>query len=177
MYGIGAVKYKGEKVGYIAKNTFDLGGVKPEAADIEAEQVPGAPVLTIPQSNGKIAPKFDMIQLNFESLKQLLGGWLYKTGENITGWTAPRAAMVLDGPWELELVSGQSVLIPSAVLLSDLAGRLTLTETAKIEVELKVTAPTKDKVPPYGVFDSKNLPETWNEAAGWLLPEETEEVA
>ena len=32
MYGIGAVKYKGEKVGYIAKNTFDLGGVKPEAA-------------------------------------------------------------------------------------------------------------------------------------------------
>lgn len=177
MYGIGAVKYKGEKVGYIAKNTFDLGGVKPEAADIEAEQVPGAPVLTIPQSNGKIAPKFDMIQLNFESLKQLLGGRLHKTGENITGWTSPRAAIVLDGPWELELVSGQSVLIPSATLLSDLTGKLTLTETVKIEVELKVTAPTKDKVPPYGVFDSKHLPDTWNEVAGWLLPEETEEVA
>ncbi len=38
MYGIGAVKYKGEKVGYIAKNTFDLGGVKPEAADIEEDR-------------------------------------------------------------------------------------------------------------------------------------------
>lgn len=177
MYGIGAVKYKGVKVGYIAKNSFDLGGVKPEATNIEAEQDPGVPVLVIPQSNGKIAPKFDMIQLNFESLKQFLGGRLHKDGETVVGWTAPRAAMVLDGPWELELVSGQSVLIPSATLLSDLAGKLTLTETAKIEVELNVTAPTTDKIPPYGVFDSKHLPDTWNETAGWLLPAETEESA
>ena len=34
MYGIGAVKYKGQKVGYIAKNSFDMGGSKPESADI-----------------------------------------------------------------------------------------------------------------------------------------------
>lgn len=174
MYGIAAVKYKNKKVGYIAKNSFDMGGTKPESADINAEQVPGAPVLVIAQTNGNINPKFDMIQLNFESLHQLLGGTLIKTGEKITGWTAPRAAVVMDGPWELELVSGQSVLIPSATLLADLAGKLTLTETAKIEVELKVTAPVKDDVPPYGVFNSKHLPETWTEAAGWLLPEETE---
>lgn len=173
MYGIGAVKYKNKKVGYIAKNTFDLGGVKPEAADVDAEQVPGAPVLVIPQSNGKIAPKFDMIQLNFENLQQLLGGALHKTGETVTGWTAPRAAMVMDGPWELQLVSGQSVLIPNATLLSDLAGKLTLTETAKIEVELKVSAPVVDDVPPFGVFDSANLPSEWSEAQKWLLPKET----
>lgn len=148
MYGIGAVKYKGKPVGYIAKNSFDMGGTKPESTDIEAEQVPGAPVLVIPQSNGKIAPKFDMIQLNFESLEQLLGGKLHKSGEKVVGWTAPRAAMVMEGPWELELVSGQSVLIPNATLLSDLAGKLTLTETAKIEVELKVAMPSAAKVPP-----------------------------
>lgn len=176
MYGIGAVKYKGEKIGYIAKDSFDLGGTKPEATDIEAEQVPGAPVLTIPQSNGKIAPKFDMIQLNFESLHQLLGGRLVKTGDKITGWTAPRAAVIMDGPWELELVSGQSVLIPSATLLSNLGGKLTLTETTKIEVELKITAPSAANVPPYGVFDSSALPVEWTEAKGWLLPEETPEA-
>lgn len=148
MYGIGAVKYKNKKVGYIAKNSFDLGGTKPESAEVEAEQVPGAPVLVIPQSNGKIGPKFDMIQLSFESLQQLLGGSLHKNGEKVTGWTAPRKIIVLDGPWELELVSGQSVLIPNATLLSDLGGKLTLTETAKIEVELKVAAPVADKIPP-----------------------------
>ena len=45
MYGIGAVKYKDFTIGYIEKNSFDLGGKKPEAAKIEAEQVQGAPVL------------------------------------------------------------------------------------------------------------------------------------
>lgn len=174
MYGIGAVKYKGKPVGYIAKNSFDMGGTKPESTEIEAEQVPGAPVLVIAQSNGKIAPKFDMIQLNFESLEQFLGGKLHKSGENIVGWTAPRAAMVMEGPWELELVSGQSILIPNATLLSDLAGKLTLTETAKIEVELKVAMPSAAKVPPYGVFASDSLPTEWKEETGWLLPEETE---
>lgn len=106
MYGIGAVKYKGAPVGYIAKNSFDMGGVKPEAAEIEAEQVPGAAVLVIPQSNGKISPKFDMIQLNFDSLRQLLGGDLHKSGDKTVGWTAPDAALVLEGPWEISLVSG-----------------------------------------------------------------------
>lgn len=43
MYGIGAVKYKDFTIGYIEKNSFDLGGKKPEAAKIEAEQVQGAP--------------------------------------------------------------------------------------------------------------------------------------
>lgn len=173
MYGIGAVKYKGKEVGYIAKNSFDLGGTKPESTDIEAEQVPGTPVLVIPQANGKIAPKFDMIQLNFESLQHLLGGQLHKTGETIVGWTAPRSAMILEGPWELVLVSGQSILIPNATLLTDLAGKLTLTETAKIEVELKVSMPSAANVPPYGVFASESLPTEWSETGKWLLPVET----
>lgn len=170
MYGVAAVKYKGDKVGYIAKNTFDMGGSKPESADVDAEQVPGAPVLVIPQSNGKIGPKFDMIQLNFAALHQLLGGTLVKSGETVTGWLAPRDAMVLEGPWEIALVSGQSILIPSATLLSNLGGKLTLTETSKIEVELKVTAPTTDKMPPYGVFASHALPAEWSAASGWSLP-------
>lgn len=174
MYGIAAVKYKGKETGYVGKGSFDLGGTKPESTDIEAEQVPGAPVLVIPQSNGKIAPKFDMIQLNFENLHQLLGGALVKTGEKITGWTAPRDAMVMEGPWELALVSGQSILIPSATLLADLAGKLTLTETSKIEVELKVTAPATAKVPPYGVFATDSLPSEWSAENGWTLPVPTE---
>mgnify|MGYP000766228530 FL=1 len=174
MYGIGEVRYRGTKIGYIAKNSFDLGGEKPQAAEIEAEQVPGSPVLVIAQSNGKIGPKFDMIQLTFESLQQLLGGSLIKNSENkVTGWTAPRSAMVMEGPWELKLVSGQSILIPNATLLSDLAGKLTLTETAKIEVELKVAMPTEEGVPPYGVFDSDALPDEWTSGSKYSLPKET----
>ena len=148
MYGVGAVKYKGSPVGYIGKDSFDMGGTKPESAEIEAEQVPGAPVLVIPQSNGKIGPKFDMIQLNFENLQQLLGGTLHKKSTTVTGWTAPVAALVLEGPWQIDLVSGQSILIPNATLLSDLGGKLSLKETAKIEVELKVSIPSAADTPP-----------------------------
>lgn len=170
MYGIGAVRHNGKEVGYIGKNSFDLGGQKPESTEIEAEQVTGAPVLVIPQSNGKISPKFDMIQLNFGSLHQLLGGRLHGK----TGWTAPRSAMILKGAWEIALVSGQSILIPEATLLTNLGGKLTLTETSKIEVELKVAMPTEAGVPPYGVFESVSLPAEWAEG-NWQLPKEGSE--
>ena len=119
MYGVGAVKYKDFVVGYIEKNSFDMGGQKPESAKIEAEQVPGTPVLIIPQSNGSIAPTFNVIQLNYENLHSLLGGTMHYKEEDSEkktpiGWTAPTAAVLLTGPWEIALVSGQSILIPMA---------------------------------------------------------------
>ena len=54
--------------------------------------------------------------------------------KNPIGRTAPQAALLMQGPFELELVSGRSILIPNATLLSNLGGKLTLTETAKIEM-------------------------------------------
>ena len=172
MYGIGAVKYKGFTVGYIEKGSFDMGGVKPEAAKIEAEQVPGTPVLVIPQSNGSIAPTFNVIQLNYENLHELLGGTLhYKANDaekkNPVGWTAPNKAILMQGPWELALVSGQSVLIPNGTLLSNIGGKLTLTETAKIECTLEVALP-EDGGQPHGIFDTAELPEEWKQ---YKLPE------
>ena len=142
MYGVGAVKYKDFVVGYIEKNSFDMGGQKPESAKIEAEQVPGTPVLIIPQSNGSIAPTFNVIQLNYENLHSLLGGTMHYKEEDSEkktpiGWTAPTAAVLLTGPWEIALVSGQSILIPNGTLLSNLGGKLTLTETAKSNARWK----------------------------------------
>lgn len=167
MYGIGAVKYKDFVVGYIGKGSFDLGGQKPEAAKIGAEQVPGAPVLVIAQSNGSIAPTFNVIQMDFDNLHKLLGGSLHYKKEDTekktpVGWTAPSTAMVMQGPWELALVSGKSILMPNATLLSNLGGKLTLTETAKIECTLEVAMP-EDGSQPYGVFDTESLPDEWKQ--------------
>ena len=178
MYGIGAVKYKDFIVGYIEKGSFDMGGQKPESAKINAEQVPGTPVLIIPQSNGSIAPTFNVIQLNYENLHKLLGGFLhYKSDDtekkNPTGWTAPTTAILMAGPWELALVSGHSILIPNGTLLSNLSGKLTLTETAKIECTLEVAMP-EDGSQPYGVFDTDSLPEEWQK---YKLPPAPSEAA
>ena len=149
MYGVGAVKYKDFVVGYIEKNSFDMGGQKPESAKIEAEQVPGTPVLIIPQSNGSIAPTFNVIQLNYENLHSLLGGTMHYKEEDSEkktpiGWTAPTAAVLLTGPWEIALVSG------------------TLTETAKIECTLEVAMP-EDGSQPHGVFNTDSIPEEWKQ--------------
>ena len=147
MYGVGAVKYKDFVVGYIEKNSFDMGGQKPESAKIEAEQVPGTPVLIIPQSNGSIAPTFNVIQLNYENLHSLLGGTMHYKEEDSEkktpiGWTAPTAAVLLTGPWEIALVSGQSILIPNGTL--------------------EVAMP-EDGFQPYGVFNTDSIPEEWKQ--------------
>ena len=47
MYGVGKIMYRDFVVGYIKKDSFDLGGVKAEAAKVYAEQVAGAAVLVI----------------------------------------------------------------------------------------------------------------------------------
>lgn len=57
MYGVGAVKYKDFVVGYIEKNSFDMGGQKPESAKIEAEQVPGTRCLSFPSRMAASPPR------------------------------------------------------------------------------------------------------------------------
>ena len=167
MYGIGAVKYNDFVIGYIEKGSFDLNGQKPEAAKIEAEQAPGSPVLIIPQSNGSIAPTFNVIQTDYKNLHAMLGGTLHYAKEDYEkkapiGWTAPQAALLMQGPFELELVSGRSILIPNGTLLSNLCRMWTLTETAMIACSVEAALPEAG-AQPYGGFDSDTLPEEWGE--------------
>lgn len=78
----------------------------------------------------------------------------------------------MSGPWEIDLVSGQSILMPNATLLSNLGGKLTLTETAKVECSLEVAMP-EDGGAPYGVFNTDELPTEWK-TGGYKLPEASE---
>ena len=111
---------------YMLKGDFrdarSWGGSKPESVDVEAEQVPDAPVLTLLQSNGKISPTFNLIQLDYENLQRSLGGSLIESGtgqdKKITGWNAPSSLVELSGEWEIEFVSGQTMSS-----LTDMSGR------------------------------------------------------
>ena len=161
-YGLAEVLLDDERIGYIEKGSFDLGGKKPEVTDINAEQVPDAPVLVIPQSNGTIAPTFNMIQLNYKNMKRLLGGEIVETGEapskKVLGWKAPTSLVSLEGKWTIKFASGQVLNIPRAMILANLGGKLTLTETSKIECELRVMKPlTEGDSSPYGMSDEGAL--------------------
>lgn len=159
LYGLQALRFKGKVIGYIEKGSFDFGGAKGESVDIEAEQVPDAPVLTLQQSNSTIKPKFNLIQLQYENLQMLLGGTLVKEGEGnaakITGWAAPEGIEQISGAMEIDTPSGHRIEIPNGVLNSNLGGGLTMDAVAKVECELSVNKPTNGGSP-YRII---NIPE------------------
>lgn len=159
LYGIGSLAFDDFTMGYIEKNSFDFGGTKPESVDIEAEQVPDAPVLTLLQKNGQIAPTFNLIQLNYENIAAVLGGKLIGTKPNYTGWEAPSDLVQKSGKWTINLVSGQVITIPNGTILANPGGKLTLTEVAKIECQLKVNKP-EDGGAPYTIKDAESSAST-----------------
>lgn len=157
IYGIAVVKFGSDTIGYIEKGSFDWGGTKPESTDIEAEQVPDAPVLVLQQKNGQISPTFNLIQLDYENLHRVLGGTLVTTGEGqnatVTGWKAPTSLVDLNGAWTIDFASGQTMTIPNGTILANLGGKLTLTEVSKVECQLKVMKPS-DGSAPYEINDT-----------------------
>lgn len=159
LYGIGSVKFDDFTIGYIEKGSFDFGGIKPESVDVDAEQVPDAPVLTLLQKNGQISPTFNLIQLNYKNIHAVLGGTLLGGEETPKGWSAPSNLLQKSGKWVIVLVSGQTIVIPNGTIIANLGGKLTLTEVAKIECQLKVNKPT-DGGSPYSIVDSEEVLET-----------------
>ena len=153
IYGIGAVYFDETLVGYIEKNSWDWGGTKPESVDVEAEQVPDAPVLTLLTKNGSISPTFNLIQLDYENLHAMLGGTLVGTTGAYTGWKAPTDLVELRGKWTIDFVSGQTMTIPNGMISANLGGKLTLTEVSKLECQLKVNKPS-DGSAPYEINDT-----------------------
>lgn len=153
IYGIAVVKFGTAIIGYIEKGSWDWGGTKPESVDVEAEQVPDAPVLTLLQKNGQISPTFNLIQLDYENLKNVLGGTLVGSSGNYTGWKAPSSLVDLSGQWTIDFVSGQTMTIANGTILANLGGKLTLTEVSKVECQLKIAKP-EDGGSPYEINDT-----------------------
>lgn len=147
IYGIARVKFGESLIGYIEKGSWDWGGTKPDTTDVEAEQVPDAPVLTLVQKNGQISPTFNLIQLDYKSLQSVLGGTLVKSGEEVTGWQAPTTLVDISGRLDIDFVSGQTMTIPNGTIIANLGGKLTLTEVSKIECQLKINKPSDGGAP------------------------------
>ncbi len=157
IYGIATVKFDDILIGWIEKGSWDWGGTKPESVDIEAEQVPDAPVLTLLQSNAKAAPTFNIIQLDYRNIHAVMGGTLVETGTEgakvTTGWKAPTELVQKSGSWTIDFVSGQTMTIKNGTILANLGGKLTLTEVSKLECQLKINKP-EDGSAPYEINDT-----------------------
>ena len=84
----------------------------------------------------------------------MLGGTLVGSAGSYTGWKAPTDLVELRGPWEIQFVSGQTMKIPNGTIMSNLGGKLTLTEVSKLECQLKVNKPEEPDTAPYEINDT-----------------------
>ena len=156
IYGLQALRFKTKLIGYIEKGSFDFGGAKAESVDIEAEQVPDAPVFTLLQSNSTIKPKFNLIQLQYENLQMVLGGELVKNEQDeVIGWDAPEDLTQINGPAQIDTPSGHRIDIYNAMINANFTGGLTMDAVAKVECELSVMKPELGGKP----FRISNLPD------------------
>lgn len=153
IYGIARLMFNGVVIGWIEKGSFDWGSSKGEKVDVEAEQVPNIPVLTLVTKNGTLSPTFNLVQLDYKGLKQVAGGTLVGPEEAPTGWKAPADLVELRGESVLDFVSGQTWTASNTLLMSNLAGKLTLTEVSKMECQLYINAP-EDGGAPYEINDT-----------------------
>lgn len=152
IYGIAVVKFGELLIGWIEKGSWDWGGTKPESVDVEAEQVPDAPVLTLLQKNAQISPTFNIIQMDYKNIHAVMGGTLVGAEAAPTGWKAPTDLVQKSGPWTIDFVSGQTMTIPNGTILANLGGKLTLTEVSKLECQLKINKP-EEGGSPYEIND------------------------
>ncbi|MDR0505450.1 MAG: hypothetical protein LBH32_01345 [Dysgonamonadaceae bacterium] len=155
LYGCARVDVDGEILGYIEEDSFDLGGSPGETTDVKASQVPGAPVLSIPKSNGTIKPTFDLIQIKYKVMEQIMGGTaIPKEGSDteFSGWKAPSKLVQVQKPVIIYSYSGHKITILKGNIQVNLGDKLTLSGVAKLKTTVSpmtVNATTE----PYRIED------------------------
>jgi len=142
VYGLSKFELDDLTLGYIEKDSFDWGGKDAETVDVNAEQVPGQPVLVLLQKNGTVEPTFNLIQLDAANLAAVMGG-------SVTDgkWSAPTGLVQISGKVKITTASGHTIEIPNALLASNFTGKLALSEVTKVKVTLKVQQPSDGTSP------------------------------
>jgi hypothetical protein len=162
IFGVAQVKFATgatapTEIGYIAGESFDLGGTAGETVDINAAQVKGAPVFTIPSKNATIKPKFELIQLNYNKMALLMGGSIAGTTAAPTGWKAPTEIVKVSGHFQVITDSGHLLDIPNGTVAAYLGDKLNLAGVAKVYCEVTPNIPA-DGSSPYTITDYPPVP-------------------
>ena len=155
MYGLDKVQFNGKALGFIEEDSFDWGGAKGEVTEIKAAQVKGFPIKIIPKSNGTIKPTFDLIQMDYTHMAEVMGGVVKRTEEAITGWSAPNDIVMVSGELVIDCDSGQRITIPKCLVSAYIGGNLNLASVSKIKVEIGIMNPGDGTAP----FTIENIAE------------------
>lgn len=157
--GIAKLVFMNKILGYVKKGSFKLNGTKAEYTPLEAEQVPDATVDYMVTKGSSIKPSFSLIQTDYQTLADTIGGSLKKEGadsaEKVVGWNAPVGLDVPRGQFELHFYTGKVLPIPDAILVAALTGDVTFTAPVEVECELlPIKSLTDAQKSTYGIYDT-----------------------
>ena len=111
IYGIGTLKFNSEEIGWISQDGLSPKGEAKQTTPIYAAQVHDGPVDELTSNPGSTAFGFKLIQLTPEMCKKLFGGTVAAADG---AYEPPTDFKDLEGPFEVECVSGYKIEIPRA---------------------------------------------------------------
>lgn len=145
VYGLKQLKFNSKTIGYISEDGVDWGGDEPTTVEVFAAQAPASPVIQLVDNPGTDVLEFNMIQLDANSLKDVLGGTVQGTA-----WNAPKSKAPIVGAFEILTHSGHKISGGKASLLAAPKGKLKGKELFMIKCKMTILESGES---PYGISD------------------------
>lgn len=149
IYGIGKLKFNNKEIGWISQEGLSPKGEAKQTTPIFAAQVHDGPVDEITSNPGSIAFGFKLIQLKPEICKELFGGTI---GTQDGAYEPPVEFEDLEGPFEVECVSGHKIDIPRAKMSGELADSINMSGVLSYDCTVKCLKPLDKDTPRYRII-------------------------
>jgi hypothetical protein len=129
IYGLDAVKFKGELLGYLDENGLAAGGDAPSTTKIRAAQKHNAVVKNLLTTPGSKTFTGTLIQLLLANIKNVFGGAIdAETGV----YSAPAIEGIQEGPLEIDCASGHKIVAQKVSLTANFSQSINLAQTLAI---------------------------------------------
>lgn len=141
VYGIGELTFMGKKIGWISQEGLTAKGDAKQTTPIYAAQVHDGPVEEITSNPGTTAFGFKLIQLQPEMCKDLFGGTVAAADG---AYEPPTEFKDLEGPFEVECVSGHKISIPRARMSGALADSINMSGVLSYDCTVTCLKPLEE---------------------------------
>lgn len=149
IYGVGKLKFNGKEIGWISQEGLSPKGEAKQTTPIYAAQVQDGPVDEITSNPGTTAFGFKLIQLEPAMCKELFGGTVAAADG---AYEPPTEFKDLEGPFEVECVSGHKISIPRAKMSGELADSINMSGVLSYDCTVKCLKPLEANVARYRII-------------------------
>lgn len=153
IYGVKALKYNGTALGLISEDGMQPGGDAPSKTRVWAAQKRNAPFAVIKTTPGTKMWTFTLIELLAANMVQVMGG----TADAQGNYTPPTDDKDIEGVFDIECTSGETIRIYNGVLTCNFANGINFSSVLGISCELEMQDAGEGK-PAFKMFAAGQTP-------------------